>query len=57
MTDNEFLLYDRLAKIESVIRKYREEIMHTPKTALSEKELGYCEYDCLVVYDEFKEQS
>lgn len=26
------------------------EIMRTPKTALSEKELSYCEYDCLVVY-------
>lgn len=26
------------------------EVLRTPKTPLTEKELGYCEYDCLVVY-------
>lgn len=28
--------------------------IRTPKTPLTEKELGYCEYDCLVVYEYIK---
>ena len=31
-------------------------LMRTPITKLSEKELGYCEYDCLVVYHYIKRE-
>lgn len=31
-------------------------LMRTPATELTEKELGYCEYDCLVVYEYIKRE-
>lgn len=31
-------------------------LLRTPKTVLSDKELGYCEYDCLVVYHYIKRE-
>lgn len=31
-------------------------LIRTPKTELTEKELGYCEYDCLVVYEYIKRE-
>ena len=31
-------------------------LMRTPITELTEKELGYCEYDCLVVYEYIKRE-
>ena len=31
-------------------------LIRTPETELTEKELGYCEYDCLVVYEYIKRE-
>ena len=36
--------------VEKKVGDLDYDLMRTPKTELTEKELGYCEYDCLVIY-------